>query len=54
MSEVAQVYVPMMTTTFGVGNTLLYPWMGGYRHSQFGFSFKYLDLYIAKRTAAGK
>ena len=54
MSEVAQAYLPMMVTTFGVGNTLLYPWVQGYWHSQFGFSFKYLDLDIAKRKVAGK
>jgi oligopeptide transport system substrate-binding protein len=54
MSEVAQAYLPVMVTTFGVGNTLLYPWVQGYWPSQFGFSFKYLDLDIAKRKAAGK
>jgi ABC-type transport system substrate-binding protein len=54
MSEVAQAYLPVMVTTFGVGNTLLYPWVQGYWPSQFGFSFKYLDLDAAKRKAAAK
>jgi len=40
--------------TFGVGNTLLYPWVQGYWPSPFGFSWKYLDLDVAKRKAAGK
>ena len=54
MSDVAQVYMPMMLHTFGIGNTLLYPWVQGYWPSQFGFAFKYLDLDVAKRKAAGK
>jgi oligopeptide transport system substrate-binding protein len=54
MSEVSQVYMPMALHTFGVGNTLLYPWVQGYWPSQYGFAFKYLDLDVAKRRAAGK
>ncbi len=54
MSEIALVYMPMMLATFGIGNTLLYPWVQGYWPSQFGFSWKYLDLDVAKRRAAGK
>jgi ABC-type transport system substrate-binding protein len=54
MSEVSQVYMPMLLHTFGVGNTLLCPWVQGYWPSQFGFAFKYLDLDVAKRKAAGK
>jgi oligopeptide transport system substrate-binding protein len=54
MSDVSQVYMPMVLHTFGIGNTLLYPWVQGYWPSQFGFAFKYLDLDLAKRKAAGK
>jgi ABC-type transport system substrate-binding protein len=54
MSDVSQVYMPMLLHTFGIGNTLLYPWVQGYWPSQFGFAFKYLDLDVAKRKAAGK
>lgn len=54
MSDVSQVYMPMLLHTFGVGNTLLYPWVHGYWPSQFGFAFNYLDLDVAKRKAAGK
>ena len=52
MSEISQAYLPIMMHTFGVGNTLLYPWVQGYWPSQFGFSWKYLDLDVAKRKAA--
>ncbi len=54
MSDVSQVYMPMALHTFGIGNTLLYPWVQGYWPSQFGFAYKYLDLDLAKRRAAGK
>ncbi len=54
MSDVSQVYVPMVLHTFGIGNTLLYPWVQGYWPSQFGFAFTYLDIDMAKRKAAGK
>ena len=54
MSDISQVYMPMQLSTFGVGNTLLYPWIEGYWPSQFGFSWKYLDIDLAKRKATGK
>jgi oligopeptide transport system substrate-binding protein len=54
MSDVSQVYMPMALHTFAIGNTLLYPWVQGYWPSQFGFGYKYLDLDVAKRRAAGK
>ena len=54
MSEIAQAYMPMALHTFGIGNTLLYPWVQGYWPSQFGFSWKYLDLDVARRKATGK
>jgi ABC-type transport system substrate-binding protein len=54
MSDISQAYMPLQLSTFGIGNTLLYPWIGGYWPSQFGFSWKYLDIDLAKRKAAGK
>jgi len=50
MSEVSQAYMPMMLHTFGIGNVLLYPWVQGYWPSQFGFSWKYLDIDLARRA----
>jgi len=54
MSDVVQVYVPMTLHTNGIGNVLVYPWVLGYWPSQFGGSWKYLDIDLAKRKAAGK
>jgi oligopeptide transport system substrate-binding protein len=52
MSDISQAYMPMMLHTFGVGNTLLYPWVQGYWPSEFGFSWKYLDVDVQRRSAA--
>jgi oligopeptide transport system substrate-binding protein len=52
MSDISQAYMPMQLSTFGVGNTLLYPWVQGYWPSQFGFAWKYLDIDLARRKAA--
>jgi ABC-type transport system substrate-binding protein len=54
MSDISQAYMPMQLWTFTTGNTLLYPWVEGYWPSQFGFSWKYLDIDLAKRKATGK
>jgi len=53
MSDISQAYMPMMLHTFGVGNVLYYPWLQGYWPSSFGFSWKYLDIDVAMRTAKG-
>ena len=54
MSDISQAYVPMQLSTFGIGNTLVYPWVEGYWPSQFGFSWKYLDIDLEQRKAAAK
>ena len=54
MAEVTQAYMPMTLHTNGIGNVLVYPWVLGYQPSQFGQSWKYLDIDVAKRRAAGK
>jgi ABC-type transport system substrate-binding protein len=54
MSDISQAYMPMQLWTFAIGNTLLYPWVEGYWPSQFGFSWKYLDIDLAQRKAVGK
>jgi len=54
MSDISQAYVPMQLSTFGIGNTLVYPWVEGYWPSQFGFSWKYLDIDLTKRKTPGK
>ncbi len=52
MSDIVQAYVPLSLHTFGLGNTLVYPWVQGYWPSEFGFSWKYLDIDMAQRRAA--
>ena len=51
MSEISQAYMPMILHTYGIGNVLHYPWVQGYWPSPFGFSWKYLDIDMAMRTA---
>jgi ABC-type transport system substrate-binding protein len=52
MTEIEQVYMPMMLHTFGVGNTLAYPWLKGFWPSAYTYTWKYLDIDTAKRQAA--
>jgi oligopeptide transport system substrate-binding protein len=54
MSELVQVYMPMTLHTNGIGNVLTYPWVLGYYPSQFGASWKWLDIDLAKRKAANQ
>ena len=54
MSDISQVWMPMILHTYGVGNVLHYPWVLGYWPSQFGAAWKYVDIDIAKRKAAAK
>jgi ABC-type transport system substrate-binding protein len=54
MSEIVAAYVPMTLHTFGIANVLTHPWVLGYTISPFGQSWKYLDIDVAKRSAAGK
>jgi len=52
MTEIEQIYMPMMLHTFGIGNTLYYPWLQGYWPSAYTYAWKYLDIDVAKRDAA--
>ncbi len=54
MSEISQIWMPMMLHTFGVGNVLHYPWVQGYWPSQFGASWKYVDIDLAQKKAAAR
>jgi ABC-type transport system substrate-binding protein len=51
MSDISQVWMPMILHTYGVGNVLHYPWVLGYWPSQFGGAWKYVDIDLAKRKA---
>ncbi len=52
MTQVEQIYMPMMLHTFGIGNTLIYPWLKGYWPSAYTYTWKYLDIDLAQRDAA--
>jgi ABC-type transport system substrate-binding protein len=52
MTQIEQIYMPMMLHTFGIGNTLTYPWLEGYWPSAYTYTWKYLDIDTAKRQAA--
>ncbi|MEP7064257.1 MAG: ABC transporter substrate-binding protein [Betaproteobacteria bacterium] len=52
MTEIEQVYMPLMLHTFGIGNTLVYPWLKGYWPSAFTYAWKFLDIDVAQRDAA--
>jgi ABC-type transport system substrate-binding protein len=52
MSEISQIWMPMILHTFGVGNALHYPWLLGYWPSDFGAAWKYADIDLAKKSAA--
>jgi ABC-type transport system substrate-binding protein len=54
MSEIAANYVPLMMQVYPVGNAFTQPWLQGWYPSAFGFTWKYVDIDVAKRTAAGK
>jgi ABC-type transport system substrate-binding protein len=54
MSELVAAYMPLTLHTNGIGNVLMYPWVEGYWPSQFGFSWKYLDIDLGKRRAAAR
>ena len=54
MSEVVSAYVPIVLQVFPVGNAFTQPWLLGYNPSPFGFTWKYMDIDLAKKKAAGK
>ncbi len=54
MSEVVNAYVPIVLQVYPVGNAFTHPWLQGYHPSQFGFTWKYLDIDLARKKAAGK
>jgi len=54
MSDVVAAYAPIVYRSYPVGNAFLQPWLKGYYPSSFGFSWKYLDIDLAKKRAARK
>jgi len=54
MSDVANAFVPIVLQVFPVGNAFAQPWLLGYHPAPFGFTWKYMDIDVAKRKAAGR
>ena len=54
MSDIVNAFVPFMIQVYPVGNAFTQPWLLGYHPSPFGFGWKYLDIDVAKKRAAGK
>jgi oligopeptide transport system substrate-binding protein len=54
MSEVVNAFVPVVLQVFPVGNAFTQPWLLGYNPSPFGFTWKYMDIDLARKKAAGR
>ena len=54
MNDLVAAYVPMTLHTHGIANVLAQPWLQGYAISPFGQAWKYVDIDLAKRSAAGR
>jgi ABC-type oligopeptide transport system substrate-binding subunit len=51
MSDVVNAFVPIVLEVFPVGNAFSQPWLLGYHPAPFGFTWKYLDIDVAKKRA---
>ena len=54
MSEIVDAYAPWFVQVYQIGDAFVQPWLLGYYPSDFGFSWKYLDIDLAKRHASLK
>jgi ABC-type transport system substrate-binding protein len=54
MSELVAAYAPIPYRTYPVGNAFVQPWVKGYYPASFGFTWKYVDLDLARKRAARK
>ena len=49
MSEIINTFVPMTMQVYPIGNAFTQPWLLGYYPSQFGFTWKYMDIDMARK-----
>ncbi len=54
MSDVVNTYVPIVMQVYPVANAFAQPWLLGYFPSQFGFTWKYMDIDLARKRPAAK
>jgi ABC-type transport system substrate-binding protein len=52
MSEVVNAFVPIVLQVNPVGNAFAQPWLLGYYPSQFGFTWKYMDIDLLQKNSA--
>jgi len=52
MSEIVAAYAPILIRTYPIGNAFVQPWLKGYYPASFGFTWKYVDIDLARKRAA--
>jgi ABC-type transport system substrate-binding protein len=53
MNAIVAVWAPMLPLMVDIENAFTQPWVQGYRRSEFGSYYQYLDIDLARRKAAG-
>ena len=53
MSELAQMYLPLLPTVFRLENDYVQPWLLGFAPPVFSTYWKYLDIDVARRQQSG-
>ena len=51
MSDVVNAFVPIVMQVYPIGNAFTQPWLLGYYPSQFGFTWKYMDIDLPRKPA---
>jgi ABC-type transport system substrate-binding protein len=49
MSEIVSAFVPLTMQVYPISNVFTQPWLLGYYPSQFGFTWKYMDIDVSKK-----
>ena len=49
MSAIVNTFVPLTMQVYPIGNVFAQPWLLGYYPSQFGFTWKYMDIDASRR-----
>ncbi|MEO8344788.1 MAG: ABC transporter substrate-binding protein [Betaproteobacteria bacterium] len=49
MSEIVNTYVPLTLQVFPIANAFTQPWLLGFYPSQFGFTWKYMDIDLSRK-----
>jgi ABC-type transport system substrate-binding protein len=49
MSDIVNTFVPLTMQVYPIGNAFTQPWLLGYYPSQFGFTWKYMDIDVARK-----